>query len=431
MAETGASPAPRSQPPDRRERPLRRDPAAGIVGGVLAGIAAQLGWDVRLVRVLFLVGVVVTGGLLLAAYAVGWLLIPAAQSGGRAAPAPIPGRRRGWQLGLGVGLLTTSGLLVFRELGLWWSDAVVWPLVLAVAGATLLWAQTRRADATAAAGPVAPRAERAPSDQSAPAAALTPASRLRDLYRGGFGVALVVGAALLFLSQVDALGAARDAAFTAIVAIFALALILAPFIWRLGRSLAAERAERVRSQERAEMAAHLHDSVLQTLTLMQMRADDPREVAALARRQQRELRAWLAAGGEAGEDRFAAALRAAAEEVEDAYRITVDVVAVGDADLDEPAAALVAATREALTNAAKFAAEAGPVSVYAEVGPEQIEAFVRDRGPGFDPDRLPEDRRGVRESIVGRMQRHGGTATIVSVPGSGTEVVLSIARVAR
>jgi signal transduction histidine kinase/phage shock protein PspC (stress-responsive transcriptional regulator) len=431
MAETGASPAPRSQPPDRRERPLRRDPAAGIVGGVLAGIAAQLGWDVRLVRVLFLVGVVVTGGLLLAAYAVGWLLIPAAQSGGRAAPAPVPGRRRGWQLGLGVGLLTTSGLLVFRELGLWWSDAVVWPLVLAVAGATLLWAQSRRADATAAAGPVAPRAERAPSDQSAPAAALTPASRLRDLYRGGFGVALVVGAALLFLTQVDALGAARDAAFTAIVAIFALALILAPFIWRLGRSLAAERAERVRSQERAEMAAHLHDSVLQTLTLMQMRADDPREVAALARRQQRELRAWLAAGGEAGEDRFAAALRAAAEEVEDAYRITVDVVAVGDADLDEPAAALVAATREALTNAAKFAAEAGPVSVYAEVGPEQIEAFVRDRGPGFDPDRLPEDRRGVRESIVGRMQRHGGTATIVSVPGSGTEVVLSIARDAR
>ena len=387
MAETGASPAPRSQPPDRRERPLRRDPAAGIVGGVLAGIAAQLGWDVRLVRVLFLVGVVVTGGLLLAAYAVGWLLIPSAQSGGRAAPAPVPGRRRGWQLGLGVGLLTTSGLLVFRELGLWWSDAVVWPLVLAVAGATLLWAQSRRADATAAAGPVAPRAERAPSDQSAPAAALTPASRLRDLYRGGFGVALVVGAALLFLSQVDALGAARDAAFTAIVAIFALALILAPFIWRLGRSLAAERAERVRSQERAEMAAHLHDSVLQTLTLMQMRADDPREVAALARRQQRELRAWLAAGGEAGEDRFAAALRAAAEEVEDAYRITVDVVAVGDADLDEPAAALVAATREALTNAAKFAAEAGPVSVYAEVGPEQIEAFVRDRGPGFDPAR--------------------------------------------
>jgi signal transduction histidine kinase/phage shock protein PspC (stress-responsive transcriptional regulator) len=433
VAEPPTSPAP-ARPPDRGGRPLRRDPGAGIVGGVLAGIAARLGWDVRLVRVLFLAGVVATGGVLLAAYAAAWPLIPAVPGSGRAAPATVPGRRRGWQLGLGVGLLTTSGLLVFRELGLWWSDAVVWPLVLAVAGATLLWAQSRRADATAAAEslPATERAEWARSGGAAPPPPpLTPASRLRDLYRGGFGVALVVGAALLFLSQVDALGAARDAAFTAIVAIFALALILAPFIWRLGRSLAAERAERIRSQERAEMAAHLHDSVLQTLTLMQMRADDPREVAALARRQQRELRAWLAAGRQLGEDRFAAALRAAAEEVEDAYRISVDVVAVGDADLDEPARALVAAAREALTNAAKFAADDGTVSVYAEVGPEQIEAFVRDRGPGFDPERVPGDRRGVRESIVGRMQRHGGTATIVSVPGSGTEVVLAIARGAR
>src|SRR6188472_3628774 len=183
MAETGASPAPRSQPPDRRERPLRRDPAAGIVGGVLAGIAAQLGWDVRLVRVLFLVGVVVTGGLLLAAYAVGWLLIPAAQSGGRAAPAPIPGRRRGWQLGLGVGLLTTSGLLVFRELGLWWSDAVVWPLVLAVTGATLLWAQSRRGDAGASvlADSGLPVAEPAiAAEASAPAS--SSAAGFRDLY---------------------------------------------------------------------------------------------------------------------------------------------------------------------------------------------------------------------------------------------------------
>jgi signal transduction histidine kinase len=257
----------------------------------------------------------------------------------------------------------------------------------------------------------------------------TAGARLRDLYRGGFGIALVVGAALLFLSQVDALGAARDAAFTAIVAIFALALILAPFIWRLGRNLAAERAERVRSQERAEMAAHLHDSVLQTLTLMQKRADDPREVAALARRQERELRGWLAAGRPGSADGgFAAALRTVAEEVEDAYRVEVDVVAVGDCDLDEQAAALVAAAREALTNAAKFAGDAGPVSVYAEAGPDLIEAFVRDRGPGFDPERIPADRRGVRESIVGRMRRNGGSATIVAVPGAGTEVVLSIER---
>ncbi len=416
--------------PDRDEK-LRRDPASGIVGGVLAGVAARVGWDPWLVRVLFLVGVVVTGGLLLAVYALGWLLIPADGRGGRATtPMATPGGRRGWQLGLGVGLLTTAGLLVFRELGIWWSDAIVWPLVLAVTGATLLWAQSRRGDAGASglADPGLPVTEPAlAAEASAPAS--SSAAGFRDLYRGGFGIALVVGAALLFLSQVDALGAARDAAFTAIVAIFALALILAPFIWRLGRNLAAERAERIRSQERAEMAAHLHDSVLQTLTLMQKRADDPREVAALARRQERELRGWLTAGrAGAGEGGFAAALRTAAEEVEDAHRIKIEVVAVGDAELDDAARALVAAAREALMNAAKFAAEAGPVSVYGEAGPDLIEVFVRDRGPGFDPDRLPEDRHGVRESIVGRMRRHDGTATIVSVPGSGTEVVLSIER---
>lgn len=409
--------------PDRDARRLRRDPAAGVVGGVIAGLGDRLGWDPWLLRVLFLAGVVVTGGLLLAVYAICWLLIPAA--GSRRASGSVPGGRRGWQLGLGVGLLTTAGLLVFRELGIWWSDAIVWPLVLAVTGATLLWAQSRRSERPAAAASAA-----APPDAPGEAAGRAQErARFRDLYRGGFGIALVVGAALLFLSQVDALGGARDAAFTAIAAIFALALILAPFIWRLGRNLAEERTERIRSQERAEMAAHLHDSVLQTLTLMQKRADDPREVAALARRQERELRGWLSAEGEGpGDGGFAAALRVAAEEVEDAHRIKVDVVTVGDAEVDDATAALVAAAREALVNAAKFAADAGPVSVYAEAGPAQVEAFVRDRGPGFDPDEVPADRRGVRESIVGRMQRHGGTATIVSVPGSGTEVVLTIDR---
>jgi len=426
VAEAGTGPAPARRPDGGGHR-LRRDPAAGIVAGVFTGVGARLGLDPWLLRVLFAIGVVATGGLLVVAYPLAWLFIPAAE-GSRRAGTVLPGGHRGWQLGLGVGLITMSILLVFRQLGIWWSDAVVWPLVLAAAGAAMLWAQSRSGEP--------PPPDRSPTllepPAGGPAAGPSPGARLRDLYRGGFGIALVVGAALLFLSQVDALGAVRDVAFTAVVAIFALTLILAPFIWRLGRSLAAERAERIRSQERAEMAAHLHDSVLQTLTLMQKRADDPREVAALARRQERELRGWLGAGRPgAAEGGFAAALRGAAEEVEDAYRIKVEVVAVGDCELDEGAAALVGATREALTNAAKFAADAGPVSVYAEVGPEQIEAFVRDRGPGFDPDDVPADRRGVRESIVGRMRRNGGTATIVAVPGSGTEVVLSIAREAR
>lgn len=245
---------------------------------------------------------------------------------------------------------------------------------------------------------------------------------------GAASGSLVVGAGLLFLSQNDALGGARDAAFTAIVAIFALALILAPFIWRLGRNLASERTARIRSEERAEVAAHLHDSVLQTLTLMQKRADDPREVSALARRQERELRAWLAGDRDHSGGGLASALTTAAEEVEDAHRVKIEVVNVGDCDLGPDALAVVGATREALTNAAKFAGEAGPISLYAEMDERRIEVYVRDRGPGFDPAAAPADRHGVRESIVGRMRRHGGEATIASAPGAGSEVALTIDR---
>jgi signal transduction histidine kinase len=212
-----------------------------------------------------------------------------------------------------------------------------------------------------------------------------------------------------------------------VVVLVAGALILAPWWIRLVRGLADERAERVRSQERAELAAHLHDSVLQTLALMQRQAENPRDVAALARRQERELRAWLNGGRPFGERAtFAAALELAAAEVEEAHAVPVDVVAVGDAPLDDEAEALVAAAREAIVNAAKFGA--GSVSVYAEAGEHEVEVFVRDRGPGFELDAVPADRRGVRESIVGRMERHGGTALIHSVPGEGTEVELRLRR---
>ena len=196
---------------------------------------------------------------------------------------------------------------------------------------------------------------------------------------------LVVGAALLFLSSNDILGGLRDAALTAVVVVVAVGLILAPFLWRLGRNLATERAERIRSQERAELAAHLHDSVLQTLTLMQKRAGDPREVAALARRQERELRDWLGGDGpRSTEESLAAALRSAAEAVEDDHRVAIEVVVVGDCELDERAEAVLGAAREALQNAAKHAAEPGPIRVYAEVGDASIEVFVRDHGPGFE-----------------------------------------------
>ena len=174
------------------------------------------------------------------------------------------------------------------------------------------------------------------------------------------------------------------------------------------------------------MAAHLHDSVLQTLALMQKRAGDPREVAALARRQERELRTWLNAGSrrERGAS-LAAALEAAVAKIEDAHGVPVEVVAVGDRALDEHARALVAATREAVLNAVKFAPDAA-ISVYAEVRGGRAEVFVRDRGPGFDLDAVPADRRGLRESVIGRMERHGGRAEIHTRPGEGTEVELVI-----
>ena len=318
----------------------------------------------------------------------------------------------------------------------WPRDAIVWSLVLAAFGAALLWGRVRSAStaedkpapswATQSTPTPAPTRRGDGSDE---AVAPAPSSRFAELYRGVFGVLLVIGAALLFLSSNDILGGVRDAALTTVVVAVAIALILAPFLWRLGRNLAAERAERIRSQERAELAAHLHDSVLQTLTLMQKRADDPREVAALARRQERELRDWLAADGKrSAEASFAAALQSAAESIEDDHRVAIEVVVVGDCDLDEAAEAVLGAAREAMLNAATHAGDSGAIRVYAEAGETGIEAFVRDRGPGFDPEEVAADRRGVRESIVGRMRRAGGHAEVGTTPGGGTEVSLTIAR---
>jgi signal transduction histidine kinase/phage shock protein PspC (stress-responsive transcriptional regulator) len=413
---------------------LTRDTEHAIVAGVLAGLARRLGVDPILVRIGFVILAFGTAGAALLVYVIAWPFIPADEDVGKP-----PTRTERWlegvssprrlRLAAGVGLLTLAALLVFRELGIWWSDAVIWPLVLAASGAALLWAQSRamQPGPSVDAASIAPPSSAATAEASAAATPRPKRAGAADLYRGGFGVALVIGAGLLFLSANDALGGAREVVLVAIAATAALALILAPFLWRLGRNLAAERAERIRSQERAELAAHVHDSVLQTLTLMQKRADDPREIASLARRQERELRSWLF------DDRsrrsgssLAGALEDAAAKVEDAHGVPIEVVAVGDLELDERAAALVAATREALTNAAKFAGEAGPVAVYAEMENGRAQVFVRDRGNGFDLDAVPADRRGLRESIVGRMERHGGTAVVRSSPGSGTEVELTL-----
>ncbi|HEX8103579.1 MAG TPA: PspC domain-containing protein [Solirubrobacteraceae bacterium] len=388
---------------------LRRDPANGVVAGVCAGLGRRFGIDPLILRLVFFAAAIF-GGIGALAYGIAWAVIPAV-------PGSTGNPRASAQIATGSALLVLAFLLTLREAGLWFSDPLVWPLTLAGAGGALLWRQGRGAPAEA----------RTPASPPAPVTGSRPL--LPDVYRGGFGVALVVGAGLLFLQYNGALGALRDVVLAAVVIVTSLALIGAPFLWRLGRNLAEERSERIRSQERADLAAHLHDSVLQTLALVQKRADDPRAVATLARRQERELRAWLwDDAAPAADASLAGALRAAADDIEEAHGVPVEVVTVGDAPLDEPLAALAAAAREALTNAAKFAGEAGPVALYAEADADRAQVYVRDRGAGFELAAIPEDRRGVRDSILGRMARHGGRATIGPAPGGGTEVELCLER---
>src|SRR5215211_1514809 len=410
---------------------LRRDRDAGWIGGVAAGVARRFGVDVTLVRLAFVVAAA-AGGAGFAAYALGWLLIPAGDS--RPSRVRIRTGRAAVEVALGTGLLLVAVLLTLRELGLWFSDAIVWPLFLIAAGGALIWRQSmgepadtvgRERSASAAAVPGAVRAEAGPSVAAPGRAELAVAEGRRAavaISRTGIGIALVIAAGVVFLQATGALGAARDVLLALIAAVVVLAVIFAPWIVRLLRSLTEERAERIRSQERAELAAHLHDSVLQTLAMVQRRAGEPTEVAALARRQERELRAWLSGRPAPGQSaRLAGALEIAAAEVEERHGVPVEVVVVGDRELDTRHEAVVAAAREAMTNAAKFGG-GSPVDVYAESADSRTQVFVRDRGPGFDTGSIPPDRRGVRESIVGRMKRYGGRARVTSAPGSGTEV---------
>jgi signal transduction histidine kinase len=379
-------------------RRLYRRPDLGIAGGVATGIAEHLGVSRRLVRIAF-IALAIAGGMGIALYGAYLIVLPAAPYAGR-------GRLPAWleytvaavaAVGVAATSLPQGGLFV--------------PTLLACLGGALIWRQ--------AAEPDRARLRALPFSL-----ALGPNSWLGRV-RLAAGAALVIGGAVLVLARED-FTAVRDGLLAMLVTVVGLALLTGPWWIRMAGQLSTERNERIRSQERADIAAHLHDSVLQTLALIQRNASSPREVVRLARGQERTLRTLLygtrTASGQFGEE-----LRAAAAEVEDAYAVSIDVVIVGDAPLDDDLAALAAAVREALVNAAKHSG-AESISLYAEIEPAEVSVFVKDRGVGFDVGDVADDRQGIRGSIVGRIERHGGTVQVTSTRGSGTEVEMRMPR---
>jgi signal transduction histidine kinase len=405
-------------------RKAYRNPDEAILGGVAAGLADHLGVPVLWVRVAFMV-LAVMGGFGVMFYAGLWMVLPAQRHFDDQAPGLAAAERQGKRPGrirrladLGPLVATGAialGIAAFLALATG-QGALFWPVLLAVAGVAVLWRQADEAqrerwlDSSGRINVV-----------RAVVGVGGIASYLR-LLLGGF---LLVGAITLFSLGSGDWAAARNVGLAAILCFIGLGFIVGPWLFRLSSDLSEERAERIRSQERADVAAHLHDSVLQTLALIQKSAQDPATVARLARAQERDLRSWLFDSTGGDPTTFAAALRTIAGEVDDAYGVPVEVVCVGDPSVSEQLRPIVLATREAVVNAARHSG-AGKVDVYAEATPARVEVFVRDRGTGFDPDGVADDRHGLRDSILDRMQRHGGTAEIRSRPGEGTEVRLNL-----
>ncbi len=388
--------------------PLERAAEGRLLAGVCRGLAGHLGVDVVLVRAAFVL-LTVASGLGVAAYAAFWILVPVAEKAPRdgataAGTGAVPGgRRRGRDWGqLLAYTAVTLGLAALP----WGAAGVVqwalWPFVVGGVGAAILWQQADRDQRQRWTLPLRQR-------------------WLRSL----LGLLLVVGGIGGVVVQNVEAAQARSVIVAMLIILTGVAVIVTPWVVRLWQDLDAERHERIRSQERAELAAHIHDSVLHTLTLIQRNAHDTREVQRLARSQERTLRTWLYQPRADPDLTFAAAIREAAGEVEDDHGVPIEIVCVGDTALDERLGAALQAAREAMVNAAKYA-EAPSVSVYAEVSGEEIAIFVRDRGKGFDLDAVPADRMGVRGSIIGRMERNGGKATVRTAPGEGTEVRLEI-----
>ncbi|HLK75901.1 MAG TPA: PspC domain-containing protein [Streptosporangiaceae bacterium] len=399
--------------------PLRRDPDERLAGGVAAGIAAWRGFNVTSVRIVFVLLALIPSGFCVPLYVVGWLLIPAA---GEQTSIGHRARSDSRGIALAIGLATMLAFLLFiiNVVGNGWIDSYAWPLLVTAAGLVLIWRNATPEEQATLRRLTEPLG-------SAP----NPAARTRwSVVRLSVAAVLVFGGAGWLASAHESLALLRPLG-AVLLMIAGIVLVLGPWWLRIARDLVLERQAKVRAEERADISAQVHDSVLQTLALIQRRADDPQKVVWLARMQERELRSWLFEGRAPGEAdaamTFAAGVRQIQQDVEARYGVPVEAVTVGDCELDESLNALLLASREATVNAAKWSG-AGVISLFAEVEPDSVSVVVRDRGKGFDPAAVSADRKGLAESVHGRMARRGGTASVVSAEGEGTKVTLQMPR---
>jgi len=371
---------------------LSRSAENRVLAGVAGGIGGRTGIEPDLIRAGFVV-LTFAGGVGAVMYAMAWML------GRETTPEDeaLEAHQR-----IAVGVMFAGVLMLLRGLGLWFGDGIVLPVALLAFGAAAITARRFGEDRE--------WLVRITGEGEGTQARIV------------IGAILLVGGVSVMLGSIDAIEQAGVIALAVALTAMGLFLVMGPWLLRLVRDLGRERAERIRADERADVIAHLHDSVLQTLSLIQ-RTDDPRRMATLARAQERELRSWLY-GTEGASGMVNTALRETAARIEQEYDVPIDVVIVGDdTPLGDATTALVQAAGEAMTNAAKHS-RADKVSVFAERGPERIDVYVTDQGVGFDPDSVPGDRRGIAESITGRLERHGGGASITTELGQGTEVNL-------
>ena len=394
-------------------RRLSRPTQGRMLAGVCRGLATHLGVEVLYVRIAFVL-LTIASGAGIAAYLFLWAMTPVEEAPETIDPAkPQPATpktasqnaipRGGMLLAIGA-LITVAGAIVLLQgTGTDVRAGLLLPALLVAIGAIVAWAQL---DAT----------------QRARWAGVTGWGGF-GLARLGLGLVVVVLGLLAFVTRGQSLAQVWDVALATVSILIGAALICLPFAVRLWGDFRREQEARVHEATRADIAAHLHDGVLQTLALIQRSADDPAAVIGLARKQERELRAWLYGSTDDPSETLAAAVTAAAAEVEELHGVPIDVVVTGDRPLDDGGRTLVRALREALLNAVRHGSP--PVSAYVEIGPRAVEAFVRDHGAGFDVSAVPSDRLGVKESIMGRMTRHGGTAE-VRRRDPGTEVILTM-----